>query len=104
MTIRESTTFLVTPAEASMIIEQATHEDLNYSWLMYQKYWELRKDKAEMQTKSQRAWETYNILAFMFNVGKICGIRSERAKRAKKMSPVIWPDTQRDGTKTVLKL
>lgn len=95
---------LVTLDEVQRIADLIEYRDMDYCWKIYEHYWELRKDKAEMQTKSQRAWETYNILAFMFNVGKICGIRSERAKRAKKMSPVIWSDTQRDKTKTVLKL
>ena len=83
MKIRESTPFLVTPAEASMIIEQATHEDLNYSWLMYQKYWEHEKNNANLKTIPGRQWETMCILAFMFNVGRIHGIRSERARRKK---------------------
>ena len=75
---------LVTLDEVQRIADLIEYQDMDYCRKIYEHYWELRKDKAEMQTHSQRVWETYNILAFMFNVGKICGIRSERAKRAKK--------------------
>ena len=83
MQVEESKPFWVSPEEAARIIEHITHDDLNYSWLMYQKYWEHEKNNANLKTIPGRQWETMCILAFMFNGGRIHGIRSERARRKK---------------------
>ena len=83
--MNKATLFLVRPEEIQTIIDQTMHEEMNYCWDMYQKYWEMEKDKANMKTYAGRHWETMCILSFMFNVGKICGIRSERARRREKV-------------------
>lgn len=82
--IKEKEDFLVGLEEVQRIINQTTHDELNYSWKMYQEYWEHAKANANMKTESGRHWETMCILAFMFHVGKIHGIRLERAKRRAK--------------------
>ena len=84
MQIKEDEPFLVSLDELPRIIDLATHSDLNISWDMYNKYWEHEKDNANLKTESGRRWETMCILAFMLNVGKIHGIRSERARRKNK--------------------
>ena len=82
---RDNEPFLVSLDEVPMIMSQANHADMNYSWEMYQKYWEHRqKEGIQLKTHSQRQWETILAIAFIFNVGKIHGIRSERARRKNK--------------------
>ena len=85
MQVEESKPFLVSLDEVPMIMSQANHADMNYSWEMHQKYWEHRqKEGIQLKTHSQRQWETILAIAFIFNVGKIHGIRSERARRKNK--------------------
>ena len=82
---RDNETFLVSLDEVPIFMNQITHLEMNYSWEMYQKYWEHRqKEDVKLKTHSQRQWETIQAMAFMFNVGKIHGIRSERARRKNK--------------------
>lgn len=82
--MKEDVPFLVGLEEVPRIISKTTHNELNYSWKMYREYWEHAKTNANMKTESGQLWETMCILAFMFNVGRIHGIRTERAKRRKK--------------------
>lgn len=84
MEIKEEKPFLVGLEEVQRIMAQTTHDEANYSWRMYQEYWEHAKADANMKTEGGRFLETMCVLAFMFNVGKIHGIRSERAKRRAK--------------------
>lgn len=82
---RDNEPFLVSLDEVPMIMNQTEYLEMNYSWDMYHKYWEHRqKEGVKLKTHSQRLWETIQAMAFMFNVGKIHGIRAERARRKNK--------------------
>ena len=83
--MNEEKKFLVGFEEVQRIIDNTTIGEMKYCWDMYSKYWELVKGKANMKTYDGRLWETKYILSFMFNVGRIHGIRSERARRRNKV-------------------
>lgn len=72
---------LVSVEEVPRIMKNVSISDANYSWDMYLKYWETKKFKAFDK------WEMMMALSYMFNVGRIQGIREERKRKKRYLIP-----------------
>lgn len=65
----------ITPAEALELFKYAHTEEMHRSKALYDAYREARGTDAE------RLWDLMSVLSFVYDTGRVQGIREERAKR-----------------------
>ena len=72
----------ITPAEAMQLFEFARTEEMYIAGELYQEYRTANEMRESPVWDILDTWDTLALLAFVYDTGRVQGIREERAKRA----------------------
>ena len=82
MTGKNATTERITPEEAIALFEYASTEEMYRAKALYDMYRQQKEVRNAPLWDMLDLWDLVSILSFVYDTGRVQGMREERAKRA----------------------